>query len=352
MLWGAAIVLLVFLAYWPALGNGFIWDDDFHVQANDTLRSIDGLRRIWVEPRSIPQYYPLVHTTFWIEYHLWNLSATGYHVVNVLLHAATAILFWRLLVRLAVPGAWLAAAIFAVHPVEVESVAWITERKNVLSAALALASMLAYLRFNPAEAVERRPADDVPREWGWYTLALALFVAAILAKTVTVAVPALLMVIYWWKRGVVSPRDVGTVRPVCRAGAGDGTDHRDSGKKPRRRCWPGMELRTGRTRARRGARAVVLRRQGPLAERFELLLPTLVDRSRRRLAVYISPRRHRCDHCALVGAKAHWPGAAGGGADLYRRVVTGARILRRLPVPLFVCRRPFSVSREYGVDRD
>ena len=135
-LWGLAIVMLALAAYARTPSCRFIWDDDHYVEQNGTLRTLDGLRRIWLEPGAVPQYYPLVHTTFWLEYHAWGLRPAGYHVVNVLLHAATALLLWRLLVRLRVPGAWLAAALFAVHPVEVESVAWITERKNVLSAAL------------------------------------------------------------------------------------------------------------------------------------------------------------------------------------------------------------------------
>ena len=146
---GAALVAMVFAAYAPVLGDNFIWDDDAYVTRNPTLRSLDGLRMMWFEPRSLPQYYPLVHTTFWIEYHLWELAPLGYHADNVLLHAASVILLWRLLVLLRVPGAWLAAAIFAVHPVMVESVCWITERKNVLSLAFALLSMHCYLRLRP-----------------------------------------------------------------------------------------------------------------------------------------------------------------------------------------------------------
>ena len=138
---------MTFVAYTPAFRAGFIWDDDAHVTANELLHSRDGLRRIWTEPTASMQYYPLTITTFWLEHRLWGNVPVGYHVVNVCLHALNAIALGVLLTMLGVPGAWLAAAIFAVHPVTVESVAWISERKNVLAALFYLASMIAGLRF-------------------------------------------------------------------------------------------------------------------------------------------------------------------------------------------------------------
>src|ERR1700722_19235428 len=146
---GALIILAItIVAYIPAILGGFIWDDDAYVQHNPNLRSLAGLWNIWAHTAATPQYYPLVHTTFWIEYHLWGAdpgAALGYKIVNVLLHAGSAILLWRLLRLLGLPGAWLAAAIFAVHPVQVESVAWITERKNVLSGLFYLLAFRTYL---------------------------------------------------------------------------------------------------------------------------------------------------------------------------------------------------------------
>ena len=209
-LWGAILVLLVTIVYLPTLDNGFVLLDGYDVQRNPAVQSLEGLANIWFKFDTVEQYYPLAYSTNWVEYHLWGTEARGYHVFNLLLHAAAAVLVWRLLLRLAVPGAWLAAAIFAVHPVEVESVAWVIERKNLLSCVLVLGSMLAYLRFSPAEPPDRSPAE-APRgrhAWWWYVLAVVLYVAALLSKTVTASMPAVLLVIYWWKRGKVTWRDV------------------------------------------------------------------------------------------------------------------------------------------------
>ncbi|HEY4310141.1 MAG TPA: tetratricopeptide repeat protein [Pirellulales bacterium] len=209
---GVALVAMVVIAYLPALDAEFIWDDETNVTNNETLRSLDGLRQMWFVPRSIQQYYPLMYTTYWVEYHLWGLAPFGYHLVNILLHATAALLVWRLLLRLQVPGAWLAAAIFAVHPVEVESVAWVTERKNVLSLSLALLAMLAYVRFDPPEA-STAPSPG-PGRWRWYATAVVLFALALFAKTVVVTLPAVMLVIYWWKRGRVTARDVAYMAPL------------------------------------------------------------------------------------------------------------------------------------------
>jgi len=133
-LFAMGLVLATIFAYRPAWNGSFVWDDDFYVTKNRLLTAPDGLRRIWFSLESPSQYFPLLYTSFRIERSLWGLKPTGYHWVNILLHTANALLLWRLLTVLRVPGAWLAAGIFALHPVQVESVAWITERKNVLMA--------------------------------------------------------------------------------------------------------------------------------------------------------------------------------------------------------------------------
>jgi tetratricopeptide (TPR) repeat protein len=218
----AAIVVLTVLAYLPSLRNGFIWDDDQYVTENKELRSAAGLASIWLTPgapeHSYHQYYPLVHTTFWIEYHLWQAKAAGYHLVNIALHALVAVLLWRVLTRLEVPGAWVAAAVFALHPLQVESVAWITERKNVLSAVFYLAAALAYLTF--AGLDRARPA--AAGRWRLYMLAFGLFVCALLSKTVTCTLPAALLLVIWWKRGRLGWRDGALLAPFVVVGAGLG----------------------------------------------------------------------------------------------------------------------------------
>jgi tetratricopeptide (TPR) repeat protein len=207
-----ALIVATMVAYLPAIRGGFIWDDPDYVVNNDNLRSVEGLARIWFVPKSSPQYYPLVHTTFWIEYHLWGLNPAGFHVVNVLLHIAASLLLWRLLTLLHIPGAWLAAAVWALHPMNVESVAWITERKNVLSGVFYFAAAIAYFRF----------VETDQRRWKLYWIALGLFICALLSKTVTATLPAAILVVIWWKRGRIAWRDVAPLIPFFVIGAGLG----------------------------------------------------------------------------------------------------------------------------------
>jgi len=202
------LVAATVVAYLPALGAGFVWDDDSHVTDNPALDSPGGLGRIWIDPEATPQYYPLVHTTFWVEHRLFGLEPFGYHLDNVLLHAVTALLLVAALRRLRLPGAWLAGFLFALHPVQVESVAWISERKNVLSGALYLAAALSYWRFAPPEAP---PDERGPRRF--WLAAVALFAAALLAKTVTATLPAALLLVRYWKAGRLGRRDLWPVLP-------------------------------------------------------------------------------------------------------------------------------------------
>ena len=207
----AAIVVITLLAYWPSLGGGFLWDDDGHVTPVG-LRSMDGLRRIWTEPGATQQYYPMLHTAFWIEHRLWGDAPAGYRLVNLLFHAASACLLARILRRLDVRGAWFVAAVFALHPVCVESVAWISEQKNTLSLLFYLAALLVYLQF------------DTSRARRHYGAALGLFVLAVASKTVTATLPAALLVIFWWRRGRLEwRRDVVPLLPWFALSASAGT---------------------------------------------------------------------------------------------------------------------------------
>jgi tetratricopeptide (TPR) repeat protein len=211
----AVLAAAAVLAFGRAVACGWIWDDDDHVTGNVLLRSAEGLLAIWTEPRSLPQWYPLVHTTFWLEWQAWGDRAAGYHALNVLLHALNAVLLWRVLRRLGVPGAWLGALLFAVHPVHAESVAWVTERKNVLSGAFCLGSLLAWIRWAGLGG-DGGPPPGGRRAW---TLSFLLFVAALLSKSVTATLPALALLVVWWKRGCITRRDIVPLLPFFAAGA-------------------------------------------------------------------------------------------------------------------------------------
>jgi tetratricopeptide (TPR) repeat protein len=188
---GLALVVVTAFAYMPAWNGLPIWDDDGHLTKR-VLRSLTGLARIWIEPGAAQQYYPLVHSVFWVEYHLWGYSTLGYHLVNILVHALSALLLVRILRHLEVPGAWLAGALFALHPVQVESVAWMSELKNTLSGFFYLSSALVYFRFSQR------------RTWQPYVLALGLFILGLASKSAIGTLPAALLVVLWWKRGKLS----------------------------------------------------------------------------------------------------------------------------------------------------
>ncbi|MFO0963406.1 MAG: tetratricopeptide repeat protein [Phycisphaerales bacterium] len=185
------VAALAVAAYWPALHGGWIWDDDAYVTENVVVQSADGWLDAWIPGRT-PQWYPLVFVSFWMQHALWGLDPFPYHAANLLLHLGSSLLLWRLLRRLGVPGAGIAAALFALHPMQVESVAWVTERKNVLSMFFALSSVLAWLR-----------AGEAPRmRAGWWCASFGLFLLAMLSKTTAVAVPvALVATDLWLRRG-------------------------------------------------------------------------------------------------------------------------------------------------------
>ena len=199
-----ALGLLAGVCYLPAmLWGGLNWDD--HIWSHSrAVREWSGLSTIWSWPTRIEgevHYWPLTYTTFWLEHKIWGLAPAGYHVVNVLLHLLNSLLVWRLLLRLAVPGAWVAAAVFAVHPVHVESVAWIIERKDMLSGLFYLTAVLVWLGFLKQ-----------PRPWR-YGLVLLLFAAGLLSKSIVVTLPVALLILQWWKNSRITARDLKRVAP-------------------------------------------------------------------------------------------------------------------------------------------
>jgi tetratricopeptide (TPR) repeat protein len=198
------------MAYLPALRGGLLWDDTSHVTTPE-LQSLHGLWRIWFDLGATQQYYPLLHSAFWMEHRIWGDAVLGYHLTNVTLHAASACLVVMIVRRLSLPGAWLAGLVFALHPVCVESVAWISEQKSTLSGVFYLGSALAYLRFDQSRRASR------------YLLAFGLFALALLSKTVTATLPAALLVVFWWQRGRIEwKRDLRPLLPWFALGASAG----------------------------------------------------------------------------------------------------------------------------------
>ncbi len=200
--------VLVAVSYLPALAGDFVWDDVIFSE-EPVIHRWSGLWSIWFSPADIRNeghYWPIVYTSFWLEHKLWGLAPIGYHAVNLVLHWINSLLAWRLLRRLAVPGAWAVAAVFAVHPLHVESVAWLIERKDLLSALFYLTAALTWIRF--VEAPTR----------GRYALALALFVAALLSKSMAVTLPAAFLIWHWWQRERVSVTDLWRLAPFFAVG--------------------------------------------------------------------------------------------------------------------------------------
>jgi len=209
----ALLVGMVLAAYGPALRAGFIWDDDDYVTENPLLHTPDGFERIWLSMDAPSQYFPLVYSAFRIEYGLWGLDPFGFHLINVLFHAANALLLWLLLRRLDISGAWFAAAVFALHPAQVESVAWITERKNVMSLFFSLASLLAWLRFiEPRGGSGRR----------FYLGSLIFYALALSSKVTACTLPAAQLLLLWLRGHPINRRRIAHVMPFFALGVARG----------------------------------------------------------------------------------------------------------------------------------
>ena len=199
----SALPLLVLVCHLPALRAGFIWDDAGITQ-NPLLQDIRGLKDIWLRPSSIPNeahYWPLVYSSFWLEYQVWGPHPAAYHAINILLHAMNTILLWRILRRLKPTGAWFIAAIFAVHPIHVESVAWAIERKDVLSGLFFLLSFLFYMKYS------------TNRKRYLYILSILFFLCAMLSKSITITLPVAILLWLWWGKSKIDKSDILAVLP-------------------------------------------------------------------------------------------------------------------------------------------
>src|SRR5437870_114695 len=193
-LFALALIAITALAYLPAWNGKLIWDDNRHI-TQPALRSWQGLADIWTRVGATQQYYPLVHSFFWIEQKLWGDSVVCYHLVNILFHGLAAVVLLKILLRLKIPGAWLAAGLFALHPVQVESVAWISELNSTLSGLFFFCSLLTYLDF------------DETRSRGSYIGSVVLFLFGLMFKTAIAPLPAIILVVLWWKRRRLRARD-------------------------------------------------------------------------------------------------------------------------------------------------
>jgi protein O-mannosyl-transferase len=188
------LILVTFIAYEPALRNGFVFDDYLLITENPMVKADNGLHRFWFTTEAL-DYYPLTWSLWWVEWRLWGNNPSGYHVINVLLHAINALLVWQILQRLKIPGAWVAAVVFAIHPVNVATVAWISEQKNTLSMLFFLMAILLYLKF------------DEENRWRWYGCSLVAFLLALLSKTAVAMLPVVLLGCLWWLRRRVQWND-------------------------------------------------------------------------------------------------------------------------------------------------
>lgn len=202
----AILVVATLVVYEPVRRAGFVWDDDVLLTGNRHVQSAAGLWTIWFGMES-PDYFPMTSTLLWLQWRLWGAEPLGYHVVNVLFHLLSSVLWWRLLERLRIPGAWLAAAIFALHPVNVESVAWISEHKNTVAMVFLVLTLLAYVQF-----------EDTGRQ-RWYWAAFGGFLLALLSKTAAAPLPVVLLGLAAWRRGKIERRDLWRTAPFFAAAA-------------------------------------------------------------------------------------------------------------------------------------
>ena len=198
--WPLLLAAVTALAYLPALRGGFVWDDDTFLTQNRAIKAADGLYRFWFTTQA-PDYWPVTYSPLWLEWRLWGMHALGYHAVNLALHIADSLLLWGVLRRLKIPGAYVAALIFAVHPVNVETVAWITQRKNLMAMLFFLATTWFFLKTglaSPSPDRSRREKDGPFAKA--YLLSLLCFLLAMLSKGSVAMLPVMLLGLIAWHR--------------------------------------------------------------------------------------------------------------------------------------------------------
>ena len=213
---GAILIAAICFIYFPALRGDWLWDDDLYITHNAALRTVRGLEAIWLAPAGV-NYFPVTFSVQWLQWHLWQDRTLGYHLTNLALHGAASLLVWRLLRRLGLRHAWFGGLLFAVHPVCVESVAWISELKNTLALPPLLLSVLAYMNWEESGGPGREKAAA-----GSYGLALGGFVLAMLCKSTAAMFPLLLLLYGWWKRGRLDRRALVSVGPFLAVSLGLG----------------------------------------------------------------------------------------------------------------------------------
>lgn len=215
----ALLIGVTCVAYLPAMNGKFLFDDDVMLTSNELIQDSDGLYRFWftLEPLD---YWPVSNTSLWLEWRMWGMKPFGYHVINLALHLGAALLLWAVLRKLSIPGAYLAALFWAIHPVNVESVAWISQRKTVLATVFFLLSILWYLKGESQRGTVPFCSEDVAKEgqsprliWRWYWLSLLAFVLGMLSKGSIAILPLVLLLIAWWQSGEITVREIARTAP-------------------------------------------------------------------------------------------------------------------------------------------
>ena len=228
------LIALVVAVYLPTVRAGFIFDDDFNISNSPLMTSVAGLRRIWLEPGATLQYHPLQYSLWWLEHHLFGDAPAGYHAVNLGLQAVNALLLVRVLRGLRVPAASLAAAVFAVHPVGVETVAWITEQKNLTSSLFALLTVMIFIRERGWSLRPPSPPRTLGAEGGFAVAMTLAFSLALLSKSAQVPLPGALLLLAWWKEGRMGKVPLALTLPMWGMGAAV--------------AWVSLQLERGYTR--------------------------------------------------------------------------------------------------------